>query len=246
MKPIEIFYHVFIPADTRYTLWNWWIDQQLQLIQKSKLHTIARKVNMAVTMPQYYGEISPGTGIPFRLDRNKSVAVTFMSKLREYMSVRYPWVNIIDFRDTGETNIFEGQTLHLLWSKCQSDDFDVLYLHTKGVVSATPQVACWREILNHYCVTEWPTCVRMLENCDLVGVKDLHSDENNTISGNFWWSKASHIRTLPDPLSGNDSGRYYYEHWIKLSNPPTQFVVDTETDHHDDYCFLEDLLKKNP
>jgi hypothetical protein len=245
MRPIEVFYHVFIPADNRYTLWTWWIDQQLQLIAQSRLSDIARTVNMSISMPRHYGEISPGTRIPFRINRNKESAIHFEHKIQEYIHTRYPFVQIIDIRDSGQPNIFEGQMLNLLWNKCQNDDFDLLYLHTKGVVSASPQVACWREILNHYCVTEWAKCVKMLNDCDVVGVKDLHSDKNNTISGNFWWTHSNYVKSLPDPLLCDTYNRYSYEHWIKLSAPDTKFIIDTQTDHHDDYCFLENLLKQN-
>jgi hypothetical protein len=242
MRPIEVFYHVFIPADIRYTQWNWWIDQQLQLIQQSKLSDIA-KINMAITMPKHYGEVSPGTRIPFRVDRFSDTAIVFEQKVREYIETRYSFVDIIDVRDTGEPNIFEGHTLKLLWDRCQLEDIDVLYFHSKGVVSAGPQVACWREILNHYCITEWPKCISALSHSDITGVQDLRSIENNTISGNFWWSKSTYIRKLPDPLLGDVNDRYSFEHWVMKATPQIIYQADTKTDHHADYCFLENLIK---
>lgn len=243
MRSIEVFYHVYIPSDSRYTQWNWWIDQQLQLIQQSKLPNVAT-INMAITMPMHYGEVSPGTGIPFRINGLKTTSIQFQEKVREYIDKRYPFVKIIDIRDTGDLNIFEGQTLKLLWDRCQTVDIDVLYLHSKGVVSASPQVACWREILNYYCISEWPINISLLKKYDITGVQDLRSIENNTISGNFWWSKSSYIRKLPDPLLGNIHDRYSFEHWVMQSNPLVKYVVDTKTDHHDDYCFLENLKGK--
>ena len=151
MRPIEVFYHVFIPYDIRYMLWSWWIDQQLQAIQKSRLHKVA-KIKMAITMPRYYGEISPGTGIPFRLDGQKQSRISFEEKVREYINTRYSFVEIIDVRDSHESNIYKGQTLKLLWDRCQEGNIDVHYIHSKGVVSASPQAANWREILNYYCI----------------------------------------------------------------------------------------------
>jgi hypothetical protein len=242
MRDIEVFYHVFIPSDIRYTQWNWWIDQQLSLLRTSKLSDIAR-INMAITMPRYYGELVPGSGIPFRADQHRDISIRFEQKVCEYINKRFPFVNILDIRDTGEINIFEGHTLKLLWDKCQIEDIDLLYFHSKGVVSASPQVACWREILNHYCVTEWPVCVSSLKSHDVVGVADFRTKENNTVSGNFWWSKSEYIRKLPDPLLGNIGDRYYFEHWIMTANPNVFFTVNTNTDHHDNYCFLEDLSK---
>jgi len=242
MRPIEVFYHVYIPADIRYTQWNWWIDQQCRLLKTSKLCDIAR-INMAITMPKYYGEVVPGSRIPFRVNQQRETSISFEQKVREYISSRYPFVNILDIRDTGEQNIFEGHTLKLIWDQCHTKDIDLLYFHSKGVVSASPQVACWREILNHYCITEWPRCISLLESHDIVGVADFRTKENNTVSGNFWWSKSEYIQKLPDPLLGDVGDRYAFEHWIMKASPTIAFTADTNTDHHDNYCFLEDLLK---
>jgi hypothetical protein len=242
MRSIEVFYHVFIPADIRYTQWNWWIDQQLTLLKTSKLADIAN-INMAITMPRFYSEIMPGSRIPFRINEQKQTSIVFEQKVREYINLRYPFVNIIDVRDTGEPNIFEGQTLKLLWDKCQTIDADVLYFHSKGIVSAGPQVACWRDILNYFCIEEWANCVSKLDSHDLVGIADFRTSENNTVSGNFWWSKSEYIRTLPNPMLGEIHNRYAYEHWIMTGSPDIFFTVDTKTDHHDNYCFLEDILK---
>jgi hypothetical protein len=242
MRPIEVFYHVYIPSDIRYTQWNWWIDQQLTLLKTSKLSSIAR-INMAITMPRHYIEIVPGSGIPFRINEQKESSIRFEQKVVEYINLRYPFVNIIEIRDTGEPNIFEGQTLRLLWQRCHEENLNILYFHSKGVVSASPQVACWREILNYYCIDQWPNCVSLVENGDVVGVADFRTKENNTVSGNFWWSNSDYIRKLPDPLSEYIGDRYSFEHWIMKANPQVTFTVNTNTDHHDNYCFLENLIK---
>jgi hypothetical protein len=251
MKPIEVFYHVFIPKDERASMWTWWIDQQLGLIKSSKLADIAT-VNIAVTAPKFWEAIN---GITFRENGTKNDGWNFGQKIQEYISTRYPFVNILDIRDISANN-YEGNTLKLLYDRCQIVDADILYIHSKGVISASPSVAAWREILNHYCINEWPRCIKMLETSDVVGIKDLKS-QDFTVSGNFWWSKSSHIRTLYDPLDtsryvedpmlhpGAPAYRYGFEYWILHNQPTVNYIIDTETDHFDRYCFLEDLLKKD-
>jgi len=250
MRAIEVFYHIFIPADIRATMWTWYVDQQLQLIKKSKLPEVA-EINVAITMPRDWNQIV----MPFRPNGDDQTNITFEQKVREYINTRFPWANIIDVRDI-DPNIFEGQTLELIWEHAQHYDFDICYVHSKGVVSASPSVGNWREILNHYCITEWPTCIKLLEQADAVGLKDKKSLDF-TFSGNFWWSKSEHIRTLPDPIDstvyttnselfpGGPGYRYAFEYWVRSNNPKVDYIIDTETDHFNEYCFLEDLLKKN-
>lgn len=251
MRPIEVFYHVYIPGDLRATMWTWWIDQQLQLIKQSRLSSIA-KINMAITMPYFWTSIG---AINFTENNNKTNKITFGDKVREYINCRYPFVNIVNIRDVS-SNIYEGQTLKILYDRCCEADIDVLYIHTKGVVSASASVSNWREILNHYCITEWPNCIKQLETADVVGIKDITSS-NDIISGNFWWSKSSHIVKLSDPLDTSryvadvnlhPSGpayRYGFEKWILQHSPKIHHLVDTVTDHFDNYCFLEHVLNPN-
>lgn len=251
MKPIEVFYHIFIPDDIRSSMWSWWIDQQLTLIKQSQLSTLA-KINMAITMPRYWSHMH---NIPFRKNGDINAEIVFESKVREYINLRYPFVDIIDIRDTGEPNIYEGQTLRLLWEKSQLADFDILYIHSKGVISAAAAVANWRELLNHYFITEWPNGLSKLLTADVVGIKDLESEHYKIMSGNFWWARSSHIRSLPDPIDtpayrsdpsfhpGGPGHRYAFEYWIRSNDPVVDYLVDTKTNHFDNYCFLEDLPK---
>jgi hypothetical protein len=268
MRPIEVFYHLYIPPDDRATNWTWCVDQQLGLIKQTKLSNIA-KINMAITMPvnwisiyniPFYKNNSPSQhfsvgALGNTLVHNSETAeLNFEGKVREYINLRYPFVNIIEVRDLIEPNLFEGQTLTALYQACWEKDIDVLYIHSKGVSSSSASVAAWREILNHFCIAEWTQCVKLLETCDVVGVKDLVSCPI-TMSGNFWWSKSSHVRKLPPPLQaeyyyeeivpGTGSYRYAFERWIMSCNPAIHHIVDTKTDHFTNYCFLENLLKNN-
>lgn len=239
MRDIEVFYHLFIPPNESFRMWTWWVDEQITMIKKSKLHEIA-VVNMAITMPMYWN---------FDLNHPQYLSVL----VTDYINTRYPFVNILDIRDTGESNIFEGQTLRFLHRACIERDVDVLYIHSKGYFSNTAHISSWRQVLNHFTIEEWHRCLKHLSRADVVGVKDLHSIEN-TMSGNFWWSKSEYIRKLPEPIDSSvyqsdpnfhpqgNSYRYAFENWISLERPHVHHMVDTKTDHYKDYCFLESLV----
>jgi len=251
MRHIEIFYHLYIPADIRASQWAVLFDQHMKLIKQSKINDLA-KFNMAITMPKHWTHM---WGIPFRVDQNSSIEITFSQKIQEYVSVRYPWVNILDIRDTGDTNLYEGQTLKFLYDRCcQDDNFDVLYFHSKGTVSGSPCVMGWREILDYYCITQWPSCLDKLKQASVVGVSDGYTN-NIIMSGNFWWAKSEHIKTLPDPLRSDlymgdqhdfypiqPAYRYAFERWILSNNPEVFYMIDTKANHYDNYCFLENLI----
>ena len=254
MKSIEVFYHLYIPDNIHASNWIWWVDQQLLLIRNSKLSNIA-KINMAITMPKYWAAIN-GTYFIKNTDTvNQDIRISFESKVVEYINLRYPFVNILDIRDTGAPNIYEGHTLKLLYNRCHEADIDVLYFHSKGVINnGSASIANWREILNHFCITEWVECVNQLQYADVVGLKE--TSKLNIISGNFWWSNSKYIRSLPDPIAsekymsaadcwpGKISYRYSFEHWIAVNNPNIYFVADTALNHYRQYCFLEDVIKR--
>jgi hypothetical protein len=241
MRDIEVFCHLFIPPNESFRMWTWWIDEQIAIIKESKLCDIAT-INMAITMPKLW-----------ITDPNHPSYLSLL--VVDYIKARYPFVKILDIRDTGETNIFEGQTLKFVHRACMERDIDVLYIHSKGYFSNTAYVSSWRQILNHFTIREWPRCLKYLDRVDVVGIKDANSLEH-AVSGNFWWSKSEYIRKLPEPIDSSlyhshadfhpdgISYRYAFEEWISLKRPAVHHMVDTRTDHYKDYCFLERLTQK--
>jgi hypothetical protein len=249
MRDIKVYYHFFIPPDDRAGSWHWWIDQQLGMIKKNKLFAVA-EINMCITMPRYWTELF-GIEIFTHAVPNP---INFEEKVREYINLRYPFVKIVDIRDINDFNIYEGQTISRLHYDAQHKDFDVCYFQNKGAVSGfTPHIANWRDVLNHYIIQEWTSCVGKLKDYDLVGIADRNCS-NIMLSGNFWWSKSEYIRTLPEPLASQgyiedtnfhplgSSYRYAFEHWVAKGNPKLFHIVETHVDHYSEYCFLEDFL----
>ena len=94
---------------------------------------------------------------------------------------------------------YERYTLNHLWDDCQQNNFDVLYLHTKGVVGiSTKKKIDWNWIndmlycncYNHNKIT------KLLVNYDTVGTKYTNYTIGPHYSGNFWWSKSEYIKHL--------------------------------------------------
>lgn len=243
---IKVFYHVYIPDDLRACAWTWYVDEQLKLIYHSKLYQLAQ-VYVCVTMPAGWINLF---GSPFQSNDSGQI-ITFAAKLHEYLSIRYPWAILAHVRDTSLPNVYEGIALHQLWMHSQTDDFLALYIHTKGVVvQSSPSIGAWREILNHYCIEQWPQNVRLLENYQVVAVQDAHSINKPIVSGNFFWTRSDYVRGLDDPLNTQAYApdgihRYCYELWILSKEPTVYSVVNTQVNHYGSYCFLEDLKRKS-
>ena len=239
MFKIQVYYHLYIPQNEQGLMWTWWVDEQLGLMKTSKLTDVAT-INMCITMPMWWVDLN---------------GKTFSQNVTDYINTRYPFVNIVDVRDTGQPNLYEGQTLRFLYDHCKSHDGVVLYLHSKGVRYNTGPVACWRQILNHFCITEWPKALMKINDHDLVGVRDATCDEYK-VSGNFWWAKNEFIRSLSEPLDskayeerpsyhpGGPDYRYSFETWLWNCKPNVGHLVNTNKVHYDEYCFLESLTEK--
>lgn len=254
--PINIFYHLYIPDNYSSLNWSYIVDEQLSAIVNSKLADNAN-VYMAITMPMHW--ISTMSGYKFVKNNPCQVrqGITFEEKVREYINARYSFVEIVDMRDISHTNIYEGQTLKLLYDHCKTlkTNTAICYLHSKGSSSGygNEAVGCWREILNHYIISEWKHCVTALDSYDVVGIKDLLTSDV-TMSGNFWWTTSDYVNTLSDPLESNTWTtdeekwpqsplyRYAFEVWIMSNKPNFHYMIDTRTNHYYTYCFLETLL----
>lgn len=220
MKPIYVFYHFFSKPGSD---WTWALDQQLQILKLSGLPDVAT-INMCIT-----GEV----------DLN-------------YIARRYPFVNVIDVRGIDDPNIFEGQTLRAIYLADMPDDAYVLYIHNKGATSNSTYVAAWREALNYEMITKWRHCYDKLQLYDVVGVSDTHVLRSKSVitSGNFWWTTAKHLKTLPDPIDstqylnkhhpGDHDYRYCFERWITTNNPWIFFSCNMNVDPYIQYYFVEE------
>jgi len=104
---------------------------------------------------------------------------------------------------------YELPTLHFLYQFCnENPTYNVLYLHTKNVgkeinVCIEDQI----EYMLYFLVTKWKMCLDALDSYDACGV-DLRVQPTLHYSGNFWWSRATNIVSLPSPIEFNNLNKY--------------------------------------
>lgn len=113
--------------------------------------------------------------------------------------------------DNSRANKFisEAVTLNRLWTDSKLDDFNALYIHSKGVTAFTRHLKnrdvdkfknyyYWRKYLEWGVLEHWRDCVRELDaGADLAGC-NYNSNPWPHFSGNIWWASSRYIRTLDD------------------------------------------------
>lgn len=93
-------------------------------------------------------------------------------------------------------SLYETPTINILYEDALKENFNVLYLHTKGVKhnGMNPHVTDWVNYMSYFNIYKHELCLEMLKANDAVGV-NLHITPAH-FSGNFWWSKSEHLRKL--------------------------------------------------
>jgi len=98
---------------------------------------------------------------------------------------------------TNDINLYEKVTLNALHEHALVEDFNVLYLHTKGVKhnNGNINVTDWVKYLSYFNIYKHEICIEKIAEYDTVGV-NLQENPSIHYSGNFWWSKSQYIRKL--------------------------------------------------
>jgi len=139
---------------------------------------------------------------------------------------------------------YEYPTLNKLWETCRAtdDEIYVYYCHTKGVsYDQNFKSDIWRRVMAEAILERsWKECVDKLDEgnntCGIMNHRDRH------YSGNFWWAKASYIKTLKKPL--RSSNRFVHETWLNIndnSSSPVGYPASTRTLRR--YWYIENKLR---
>jgi hypothetical protein len=98
---------------------------------------------------------------------------------------------------TCNISLYETPTINLLHAHAtdSEEEFNVLYLHTKGVTRTSVSVNDWINYMIYFNIIKHKTCIDRLADHDAVGVNLVNVFQLH-YSGNFWWSKSSFIRKL--------------------------------------------------
>jgi hypothetical protein len=102
------------------------------------------------------------------------------------------------------------------------EQWKVLYGHLKGVTHPwLPSDMAWRQRMEQACIWNWRNCVRELENgVDACGCHWLSPEKypgqvaSPFFGGTIWWSRVSHLLTLPPLPPPTWENRYEAERWI--------------------------------
>jgi len=189
-NPILIFSHNYLVGD-----WETIVTEQLQLLLDTKLYQASTKIHYCV----------------FAYENNA---------YRKFVNlvVQHDPLNKIQIIKH-EENKFEFLTLKLLQDtikQCDKETY-VLYYHTKGLTSVQKyeNVISWRKCLEYFNIEKWTNLTKALNTFDTAGALYIDSGwpANNFYAGNFWWSKTSYLKNLPD-IDVNCEARIEAELWI--------------------------------
>ncbi len=206
---MRLFYHICtLPGYQKI------LQEQLDLINKSGLYNQLSKIHITII-----GKYKSKTlKIIEQYDKKKKVYLEYHSN--SYDDFEFPTL----------------EAIHQFSLACKKDT-KILYLHTKGVsFSKDRQMKnmkyAWREFMQEFLVNNFKNSIKALDaGLDTIGVyQDFHPTGYH-YSGNFWWSKSSYIRRLPDittvtedllgikdpsPSSKYKLSRYICEKWLLL------------------------------
>lgn len=156
-----------------------------------------------------------------------------------------------------DISVCEFPTITKIWEDStnainEGNDLTILYLHTKGSSRTSDNIKDWVDLLTYFNVTEWRKRVDELASHDCTGInlsgklEDLYTNPSEwgygkspvCYSGNFWWSKASHISKLKNPTEWMPDGDFFKwrimcEMWV-CSLPEGNYnnVYSSNMDHY--------------
>jgi hypothetical protein len=113
---------------------------------------------------------------------------------------------------------------------------NILEIHIKGAQKKAHSYE-WRKYLEYFLIEKHDLCLQILQQYKCVGVNEqFYFDEvskyKNHFSGNFWWSRSDHIKSLP--LVETNEDRYAVEHWL-IGNMYKNDYRHYLSLHHTDY-----------
>jgi hypothetical protein len=94
-------------------------------------------------------------------------------------------------------NEFEFPTINIMKKDLEHSNLKALYIMNKGASTDFNQaIKDWIETMLYFNVYQHENCLNLLNEYDALGV-DYHDLPYKHFSGNFFWTKSSHVKTLP-------------------------------------------------
>jgi|SaaInlStandDraft_6_1057023.scaffolds.fasta_scaffold03935_4 hypothetical protein len=180
---------------------------------------------------------------------------------------QYEKIKIIHLHE--DVSYYEFLTINKIKEFVDNDDknYNILYFHNKGTRNAGNKdvTKSWREMMEYFLIDKGEYCINNLDYYDTIGCNILNKNEdkisniNNNhcyhYSGNFWWSKSDHIRTLlkleiSKDKKERDKKRFICENWL-LSNIDNSnsknigIIYQDNTNIHPYHRYIFDNYKNN-
>jgi hypothetical protein len=105
------------------------------------------------------------------------------------------------------------------------------YMHAKGVShehGASPNVADWRRLLEHFIVERWRECAAALDHHDACGI-NWRQKPGAHFSGNFWWARPRYLAALPARIG---PAPFDPERWIGTNQPRVRCLHESGVNHY--------------
>ena len=172
------------------------IEEQLSLLVNSNLYKKTKKLLIFISLYNNENDILNNLLKKFDI-HNKFELTTSSLNLYEKFAIN----NFRNFIDS-------------------SNEYYVYYFHTKGITRPLDShFHNIRKNLNYYILKKHNLCLKLLSSYDAIGCSLLKYPATH-FSGNFWWSKSSHIEKLIKTISNNylasemficsyDNGKYF-------------------------------------
>jgi hypothetical protein len=186
--------------------WKEVVNEQIQAIQETDILSICNKLHVIVASKQ--------------------------TEDYEYIKKKLSHSNIKFYNIQNNTQ-FEFPALKLIKQICEKYVCKIFYIHTKGTgISESNKtfyhgstnlkhlqecVKDWRQYMEYFILAKANKNIELLDTYDACGV-NLVDRPSKHFSGNFWWSKSSYIKQLPNIDTLDTTFRWNAELWIGTGN----------------------------
>lgn len=198
----SLYYHIYLTDDI--SSWSNIVFEQFRELENAKLLNHLDELNITCVSKR-------DMRVPIFLEIIKSYKSNYKLDYVEspFNSDSEMFQNINDNRFIENDDHTENFTLKKIYNDSLENDMKVFYLHAKGITSAIKNLYSgniemhkkyfyWRQFLSWGTIENWEKCWKALDEFDTAGVS-FYNIPAPHYSGNIWWSKSSHIKTLPDP-----------------------------------------------
>lgn len=105
--------------------------------------------------------------------------------------------NVLFLANNSYEKEFEFPTINILKKDLENESLNALYIMNKGASTGFNQpIKDWIDTMLYFNVYQYENCLKLLNEYDAVGV-DYHDLPYKHFSGNFFWTKSSHVNKLP-------------------------------------------------